>query len=72
MIDFKRSITNLHDKFPDKTLDELLEIMDCIIEIPTISWDYPETAPVPKNPFIPSNPLTTNPIYCSTSSKNCI
>lgn len=72
MIDFRKSIVNLHNKFPNKSLDELLEIMDCIVEVPTISWDYPEIVSVPKNPLMPNNPLTTNPIYCSTDNKNCM
>jgi hypothetical protein len=34
MIDFKKSILNLHTKFPEKDLDELLEILDCIVDTP--------------------------------------
>lgn len=37
MIDFKNSIINLHKKFPNKDLDELIQILDCIVESP----EYP-------------------------------
>lgn len=32
MIDTRRTLTNLHNKFPEFTLDTLFEILDCIAE----------------------------------------
>jgi hypothetical protein len=32
MIDTRRTLTNLHNKFPGFTLDTLFEILDCIAE----------------------------------------
>lgn len=32
MIDTRRTLTNLHNKFPGFTLDTLFEILDCVAE----------------------------------------
>lgn len=32
MIDFKKTIINLHKAFPDKDFDELMKIIECIEE----------------------------------------
>lgn len=32
VIDYKRTIKNIHNKFPEFTLDQLLDIMECIVE----------------------------------------
>lgn len=32
MIDTRKTLTKLHNKFPDFTLDTLFEILDCITE----------------------------------------
>lgn len=69
MIDFKKSLINLHTKYPEKDLDVLLEILDCIVEIPEFHLSYPEVKPVPNNPLIPEYP---NKVWCSSDNKNCI
>lgn len=40
MIDTRKTLTNLHNKFPDFTLDTLFEILDCIKEeiLYTYNW----------------------------------
>ena len=37
MIDFKKTLTNLHDEFPEFDLDTLFKIIDAIVETPTIT-----------------------------------
>lgn len=37
MIDFKKTIINLHKIFPEYDVDKLIEIMDAIVEIPNYS-----------------------------------
>lgn len=37
MIDFKKTLTNLHNEFPEFDLDTLFKIVDTIVEIPTIT-----------------------------------
>lgn len=32
MINVKQSLKNLHKKFPDRSLDELFDILDCVVE----------------------------------------
>lgn len=69
MIDFKSSIINLHKKFPDRTLDELLGIMDCIVEVPEFKINsYPEVSPIPTNPIFPER----NRIMYLTENKNAL
>lgn len=54
MIDFKKSLINLHTKYPEKDLDVLLEILDCIVEIPDFTINsYPEITSIPNNPIYP-------------------
>lgn len=48
MIDFKKTIINLHKAFPDKDLDELIKIIECIEE------------QIPINP-LPGNPISREP-----------
>ena len=40
MIDTRQTLTKLHNKFPDFTLDTLFEILDCITEeiLYTYNW----------------------------------
>lgn len=54
MIDFKQTIIRLHKRFPEKSIEELLEIMDCIVE---------EDISYIRNPFSPfsGNPITSTP-----------
>lgn len=40
MIDFKKTLTNLHNEFPEFDLDTLMKIMDSIEEIYTSSISF--------------------------------
>ena len=66
MIDFKKTIINLHKAFPDKDLDELMKIIECIEE--SVNFNPLPGNPIPrepfKNPYGP--PQTVSP---DTSSK---
>lgn len=46
MIDFKKTIVNLHKAFPDKDLDELMKIIECIEESVTLPGHS-----IPREPF---------------------
>lgn len=46
MIDFKKTIVNLHKAFPDKDLDELIKIIECIEELVTLPG-----ISIPREPF---------------------
>lgn len=52
MIDFKKTIINLHKVFPDKDLDELITIIECIEESVTLP-ENPIFREPSKNPFGP-------------------
>lgn len=39
MIDARRTLVNLHNKFPNLPLDDLFEILECCVETPSI-WPY--------------------------------
>lgn len=49
MIDFKKTIINLHKAFPDKDLDELMKIIECIEE--QISINPLPGNPIPREPY---------------------
>lgn len=57
MIDFKKTIINLHKAFPDKDLDELIKIIECIEE----QMDFSPISNIPilrepsKNPWVNGN-----------------
>ena len=38
MIDTKRTLINLHERFPDLSLDDLFTILECIEEY-GVTWD---------------------------------
>ena len=38
MIDARLTLTNLHNKFPNLTLDDLFEILNCYTEVVTYDW----------------------------------
>ena len=38
MIDTRRTLVNLHEKFPNLSLDNLFEILDCYTEVVTCDW----------------------------------
>lgn len=39
MIDTRRTLTNLHNKFPNLPLDDLFEILDCYVEC-IVQYDH--------------------------------
>ena len=41
MIDTKRTLINLHERFPDMSLDDLFAILECVEEVcyPTVTWE---------------------------------
>lgn len=49
MIDFKKTLTNLHNEFPEFDLDTLLKIVDTIVETSTSTIpgviEYPSNKP---------------------------
>lgn len=48
MIDFKKTLINLHKAFPDKDFDELMKIIECIEE----QMDFPvSNIPISREPF---------------------
>ena len=49
MIDFKKTLTNLHDEFPEFDLDTLFKILDAIVET------YTSTINIPSNIRQPSD-----------------
>lgn len=65
MIDFKKSILNLHTKFPEKDLDELLEILDCIVDTPECFFPSTEIG-VRRMPYV------TEPKSVQLSKNLCI
>ena len=49
MIDTRRTLTNLHNKFPNLTLDDLFEILNCCVEMPSMwpnTYDKQTTWPL--------------------------
>lgn len=38
MIDSRLTLSKLHSKFPNLTLDDLFEILDCYTEVVTYDW----------------------------------
>lgn len=38
MIDSRLTLSKLHSKFPNLTLDDLFEILDCYTEVITYDW----------------------------------
>jgi len=39
MIDTKKTLQNLHERFPNLDLDDLFAILECIVEpFPTVNW----------------------------------
>lgn len=39
MIDTKKTLVNLHERFPNMSLDELFAVLECIVEPPVgVAW----------------------------------
>lgn len=62
MIDFKKTIINLHKAFPEKDLDELMKIIECIEE--EVRFNPLPGNPIPREPF--KDPF--GPPWIATSS----
>ena len=43
MIDTKKTLMNLHELFPDMTLDDLFAILECIEECPGVTFNQIHT-----------------------------
>ena len=39
MIDTKRTLINLHERFPNMNLDDLFAIIECIVDYTGVTWD---------------------------------
>ena len=65
MIDFKKTLTNLHDEFPEFDLDTLFKILDAIVET------YTSTINIPSNIRQPSDKpwRDINRITCTYNAK---
>ena len=49
MIDFKKTLTNLHNEFPEFDLDTLFKIIDTIVETSTSTITVPSGRPSDKS-----------------------
>ena len=49
MIDFKKTLTNLHNEFPEFDLDTLFKIVDAIVETSTSTITIPSGRPSDKS-----------------------
>lgn len=49
MINFKETIKNLHKTFPEKDLDELIKIIECVEE--QMDFSPVPNIPIPREPF---------------------
>jgi hypothetical protein len=76
MIDSRLTLSKLHSKFPNLTLDDLFEILDCYTEVVTYDLKWPtyrdkSTTTWPYNTTIYGNPTattTTNGTEITTSN----
>ena len=76
MIDSRLTLSKLHSKFPNLTLDELFEILDCYTEMVTYDLKWPtyrdkSTTTWPYNTATYGNPTattTTNGTEITTSN----
>ena len=78
MIDSRLTLSKLHSKFPNITLDDLFEILDCYTEVITYDWrpTYRDksTTTWPFNVTTYGNPTattTTNGTEITTSNPLC-
>jgi hypothetical protein len=60
MMDVKETLKRLHKKFPNKTLDEILDILDCYVETPIYNT----------KDFWTNDRLYTDRIYYNDSKTN--
>ena len=67
MIDTRLTLTNLHNKFPDFTLDTLFEILDCIKEEILYTYNWQDNWKYNKNTNIVPNINYGNPTCTATA-----
>lgn len=68
MIDFKKTIINLHEKFPEYDLDTLIKIIDAIVETTDYSkFNYPSGV---RQPWIDTSKVTCTPESNISYTKN--
>jgi len=64
MIDFKKTLINLHEKFPEYDLDKLIEIIDAIVETVDFNkFNYPSGV---RQPWIDTSKVTCNKTETNT------
>lgn len=52
MIDTKKTLQNLHERFPDLDLNDLFAILECIVEsFSTVTWDT-NIRTIPADPIL--------------------
>jgi hypothetical protein len=68
MIDSRLTLSKLHSKFPNLTLDNLFEILDCYTEVVTYDWSkWPHTFDKP-NTWPLTNINYGNPTCTATAN----
>lgn len=67
MIDTRKTLTKLHNKFPDFTLDTLFEILDCITEEILYTYNWQDNWKYNKNTNIVPSINYGNPT-CTTAT----
>lgn len=68
MIDTRQTLTNLHNKFPDFTLDTLFEILDCIKEEIFYTYNWQDNWKYNKNTNIVPSINYGNPTCITTTN----
>lgn len=64
MIDFKKTLINLHEKFPEYDLDTLIKIIESIVETTDYNkFNYPSGV---RQPLIDTSKVTCNKIETNT------
>ena len=58
MVDFKKTLTNLHNGFPEFDLDTLFKIVDAIVETSTSTITIPSGRPSDKSWWDDINKVT--------------
>lgn len=68
MIDFKKTLINLHEKFPEYDLDTLIKIIESIVETVDFNkFNYPSGV---KQPWIDTSKVTCVPKSNISYTKN--
>ena len=69
MIDSRLTLSKLHSKFPNLTLDDLFEILDCYTEVITYDWSKWPTSRDKSTTTWPFNtPTYGNPTCTATAN----